>query len=154
MKDASPAAVYLSDYAPPAFLVERVALTFRLHPTATRVLSRIVFRPNPAVERGAFRLDGEDLRLVSARIDGRPVTPEITPEGLACPVPDTPFLWEAEVEIAPETNTALEGLYMSRGMYCTQCEAQGFRKITFYPDRPDVMAPFDVRIEGARTRRR
>jgi len=63
-------------------------------------------------------------------------------------VPDGPFTWEAEVEIAPEANTALEGLYMSRGMYCTQCEAEGFRKITYYPDRPDVMAPFTVRIEG------
>jgi aminopeptidase N len=148
MKDAAPAAVYLSDYTPPAWLVERVELTFRLHPTATRVLSRIVFRPNPAATDRTFRLDGENLMLVSARIDGQPVTPDITPEGLTCPAPDSPFLWEAEVEIAPEANTALEGLYMSRGMYCTQCEAQGFRKITFYPDRPDVMAPFHVRIEG------
>ena len=68
--------------------------------------------------------------------------------GLSCAVPDAPFLWEAEVEISPETNTALEGLYMSNGMYCTQCEAEGFRRITFYPDRPDVMAPFRVRIES------
>jgi aminopeptidase N len=148
MKDASPAAVHLSDYAPPAWLVERVELTFRLHPTATRVVSRIVFRPNPATADRSFRLDGEGLTLISARIDGQPVTPVITPEGLTCPVPSAPFLWEAEVEIAPEANTALEGLYMSRGMYCTQCEAQGFRKITYYPDRPDVMAPFHVRIEG------
>jgi hypothetical protein len=150
MKDAAPAAVYLSDYTPPAWLVERVELTFRLHPTATRVLSRIVFRPNPEAADRTFRLDGETLMLVSAKIDGQPVTPDITPEGLTCAVPDAPFLWEAEVEIAPEANTALEGLYMSRGMYCTQCEAQGFRKITFYPDRPDVMAPFHVRIEGER----
>ena len=148
MKDAAPAAVHLSDYAPPAWLVERVELTFRLHPTATRVLSRIVFRPNPETTDRTFRLDGESLMLVSAKIDGQPVTPDITPEGLTCPAPDAPFLWEAEVEIAPEANTALEGLYMSRGMYCTQCEAEGFRKITFYPDRPDVMAPFHVRIEG------
>jgi aminopeptidase N len=148
MKDAAPAAVYLSDYTPPAFLVERVDLTFRLHPTATRVLSRVAFRPNPEAKDRTFRLDGENLMLVSAKIDGQPVTPEITPEGLTCPAPAAPFLWEAEVEIAPEANTALEGLYMSRGMCCTQCEAQGFRKITFYPDRPDVMAPFHVRIEG------
>jgi aminopeptidase N len=148
MKDASPAAVYLSDYTPPAWLVERVELTFRLHPTATRVLSRIVFRPNPVAPDRTLRLDGENLMLVSAKIDGQPVIPDITTEGLTCPAPDAPFLWEAEVEIAPEANTALEGLYMSRGMYCTQCEAQGFRKITFYPDRPDVMAPFHVRIEG------
>ena len=62
-------------------------------------------------------------------------------------MPDA-FIWEAETEIDPEANTALEGLYMSRGMYCTQCEAQGFRKITYWPDRPDVMARFRVRIEG------
>ena len=71
-------------------------------------------------------------------------------EGLtvaAAHVPDG-FVWEAETEIDPEANTALEGLYMSRGMYCTQCEAQGFRKITYWPDRPDVMARFRVRIEG------
>ncbi|CAN0582072.1 unnamed protein product, partial [Ectocarpus sp. 12 AP-2014] len=68
--------------------------------------------------------------------------------GLRCAVPDGPFLWECEVEIAPADNTALEGLYMSSGMYCTQCEAEGFRKITYYPDRPDVMSVFTVRVEG------
>src|SRR5690606_17973821 len=66
----------------------------------------------------------------------------------AAALPDGPFQWECEVEIDPAGNTALEGLYMSGGMYCTQCEAEGFRKITYYPDRPDVMAPFRVRIEG------
>jgi aminopeptidase N len=148
MTDAAPAAVYLSDYRPPAFLIEDVHLTFRLAPGATRVLSRIRFRPNPAAP-GPFRLDGENLRLITAAIDGRTVTPEVGERGLTCPVPDVPFTWEAEVEIAPEANTALEGLYMSKGMYCTQCEAEGFRKITYYPDRPDVMAPFTVRIESA-----
>ena len=63
-------------------------------------------------------------------------------------MPIGPFTWEAEVEIDPAANTALEGLYLSNGMFCTQCEAEGFRKITYYPDRPDVMAPFTVRIES------
>ena len=148
MKDAQPQAIFLADYTPPAYLVDEVRLTFRLSPSATRVLSRVAFRPNPEAASRAFRLDGEKLTLISATIDGAPVTPEITPEGLTCPVPDAPFVWEAEVEIDPASNTALEGLYISRDMYCTQCEAQGFRKITFYPDRPDVMAPFHVRIEG------
>ncbi len=148
MTDAAPAAVYLADYTPPAFLIEDVHLTFRLAPSATRVLSRIRFRPNPAAP-GPFRLDGESLRLISAAIDGRPVTPDVDAHGLTCAVPDAPFTWEAEVEIDPASNTALEGLYMSKGMYCTQCEAEGFRKITYYPDRPDVMAPFTVRIEAA-----
>ncbi|HDR27656.1 aminopeptidase N [Rhodovulum sp.] len=148
MKDASPQALYLADYTPPAWLVDRVELTFRLHPTATRVISRIAFRPNPATSDRRFFLHGEGLTLISAAIDGRPVSPDITPEGLTAEVPDAPFTWAAEVEIAPQENTALEGLYMSNGMYCTQCEAEGFRKITFYPDRPDVMAPFRVRIES------
>ncbi len=148
MKDAAPAAVFLSDYAPPAYLVDKVELTFRLAPLTTRVIARIGFRPNPSSTDRAFRLDGENLRLISARVDGNPVSPDIDAEGLTLPVPNRPFLWEAEVEIAPEKNTALEGLYMSNGMYCTQCEAQGFRKITYYPDRPDVMAPFTVRVEG------
>jgi len=148
MKDATPVTIYLRDYAPPAYLVDEVHLTFRLAPRATRVLSRIRFRPNPEAHSRDFFLHGEDLRLISASIDGRPVTPELTEEGLTLAAPATPFTWEAEVEISPEDNTALEGLYMSRGMYCTQCEAEGFRKITYYPDRPDVMAPFSVRIEG------
>ena len=149
MKDASPAPVFLSDYAPFGYLVEDVHLTFRLDPRATRVLSRIRLRPNPDVAERRFFLHGEQLTLIAARIDGTPITPTVTPQGLSCDVPDAPFTFEAEVEIAPAANTALEGLYLSNGMYCTQCEAEGFRKITYYPDRPDVMAIFTVRIEGA-----
>ncbi len=148
MTQASQPTYHLKDYTPPAYLVEEVALTFRLAPEATRVLSRIRFVPNPASTSRRFFLHGEQLKLISARIDGAEVTPEVTPEGLTAEAPDAPFTWEAEVEIAPASNTALEGLYMSNGMYCTQCEAEGFRKITYYPDRPDVMAPFTVRIEG------
>ncbi|MFC7704059.1 aminopeptidase N [Plastorhodobacter daqingensis] len=152
MKDAAPQVIRLADYAPPAWLVDEVSLIFRLDPAATRVQSRISFRANPAAPgHHDLWLDGENLKLLSARINGeaRSVTPG--PEGLRIPATELPegqFLWEAEVEIAPEGNTALEGLYMSRGMYCTQCEAEGFRKITFYPDRPDVMATFRVRIES------
>jgi len=148
MKDADTPTIYLRDYTPPAWLVEEVHLTFRLDPATTRVLSRIRFVPNPATRDRGFFLEGEELRLISARIDGAEVTPEVTAEGLRCAVPDSAFTWEAEVEISPATNTALEGLYMSNGMYSTQCEAQGFRKITYYPDRPDVMSVFTVRIES------
>ncbi len=166
MKDASPQTmpqtVYLKDYRPFGYTLQDVHLTFRLAPTATRVTARITFLPSPDAStqagpeagpeadgaREAFFLHGQELTLIWARIDGKPVTPEITPEGLTCPVPDAPFVWEAEVEISPQTNTALEGLYMSGGMYCTQCEAEGFRKITYYPDRPDVMSVFTVRIES------
>jgi len=153
MKDATPQAVFLADYAPPDYLVERVALTFRLHPRATRVVSEIAFRRNPAAAPDRpLRLDGAGQRLIRAEIDGRPVAPAAMADGgLSIPaeaLPDARFTWSAEVEIAPETNTALQGLYISNGMYCTQCEAEGFRRITYYPDRPDVMAPFEVRIES------
>lgn len=148
MKDAAPQKIYLSDYQVPNFLVEDVHLTFRLAPEATRVLSRITFRPNPDASSKDFFLHGEDLKLISTKIDGAAVIPDLVVGGLTCAVPDAPFVWEAEVEISPATNTALEGLYMSNGMYCTQCEAEGFRKITYYPDRPDVMSVFTVRIES------
>ena len=152
MKDATAAlddqTIYLADYTPPGWLVEDVQLTFRLAPDATRVLSRITFAPNPATGDRDFFLHGEQLKLISARINGAAVAPNVTDKGLTCDVPDERFVWEVEVEIAPAQNTSLEGLYMSNGMYCTQCEAEGFRKITYYPDRPDVMAVFDVRVES------
>ncbi len=152
MRD-TPAQIHLSDYTPPAWLIEEVSLTFRLSPDATRVLSRIRFAPNPArTGRHDLWLDGENLTLIRATIDGRDL-PGLQPTATGLRVAavaliDGPFVWEAEVEVGPASNTALEGLYMSRGLYCTQCEAEGFRKITFYPDRPDVMAPFRVRIES------
>ncbi len=148
MKDAAPQPVYLSDYTPPAYLVDEVHLTFRLAPEKTRVISRIDFRPNPDAQSRDFFLHGEGLNLIRVMIDGVEITPDITPEGLRAIVPTAPFTFEAEVEINPAANTALEGLYMSNGMYCTQCEAEGFRKITYYPDRPDVMSVFTIRIEG------
>ncbi|MEX5577895.1 aminopeptidase N [Pseudophaeobacter sp. A-200-2] len=152
MKDAAPETApetfYLKDYTPFGFEVQSVELTFRLAPKATRVLSRIHFAPKPGAANPEFFLHGEQLTLISAAVDGAPVTPTLTEGGLTCDVPDRPFVWEAEVEIDPQGNTALEGLYMSNGMYCTQCEAEGFRKITYYPDRPDVMSTFRVRIEG------
>ncbi|MEM9434476.1 MAG: aminopeptidase N [Pseudomonadota bacterium] len=148
MRTDTPKAIFLKDYTPPAHLVDQVELTFKLHPTRTRVLSRIHFRPNPEAQDATFYLHGEELTLIHASIDGQEITPNLTDLGLTAQVPNAPFLWEAEVEISPATNTALEGLYMSNGMYCTQCEAEGFRKITYYPDRPDVMGVFTVRIEA------
>ncbi len=148
MRDAAPKTIYLKDYTPFGYLIDGVSLTFKLHPTKTRVLSRIQFCPNPDATDTTFFLHGEELTLISAKIDGQAITPTVTDEGLTAEAPNAPFVFEAEVEISPSTNTALEGLYMSNGMYCTQCEAEGFRKITYYPDRPDVMATFDVRIEG------
>ncbi|OBY27455.1 aminopeptidase N [Leisingera sp. JC1] len=148
MAKDTPQTFYLKDYTPFGYDVESVHLTFRLAPETTRVLSKIRFAPKPDAADKAFFLHGEELKLISAKIDGQPVTPELVEGGLKCDVPSAPFTWEAEVEINPAGNTALEGLYMSNRMYCTQCEAEGFRKITYYPDRPDVMSTFTVRIEG------
>ena len=148
MRDAAPTTIYLKDYSPFGYIVDSVHLTFDLAPHATRVTSRIAFRPNPQATDRTFFLHGEELKLIRASVDGTPITPDVTDKGLTASVPDAPFIWEAEVEIDPGNNTALEGLYMSNGMYCTQCEAEGFRKITFYPDRPDVMSTFTVRING------
>ena len=148
MNTAAPQTIFLSNYMAPGWHVESVNLTFKLAPEATRVISRIAFTPNPDAPAQPFMLHGEELTLISAAIDGVAVSPDLTAAGLTCDVPDGAFIWEAEVEIAPVKNTALEGLYMSNGMYCTQCEAEGFRKITYYPDRPDVMGVFTVRIES------
>lgn len=152
MKDQAPNPVFLDDYQPFTHQVEKVDLTFRLQPQATVVLARLTFAPNPARPgRHDLRLDGEGLILKSCRIAGDLINAVPDATGLtlrADQLPEGRFTLETEVEIAPEANTALEGLYMSNGMYCTQCEAEGFRKITFYPDRPDVMAPFRVRIEA------
>ena len=140
--------IYLSDYQPPAFLIDHVELEFKLHPTKTRVLSKIKFRKNPSSQETDFFLFGEELKLISSQINGVDVKPQLSSSGLSCDVPDTPFTWQAEVEINPSSNTELSGLYMSNGMFCTQCEPEGFRRITYYPDRPDVMAPFDVTIHS------
>ena len=148
----APSAVFLADYQPFTHLVDTVDLIFRLNPKATRVSARIAFRPNPERPgRHALRLDGEGLKLLWRAINGNEIKPDRQAGSDAGrqTLPDGPFTLETEVEIAPEGNTALEGLYMSNGMYCTQCEAEGFRKITFYPDRPDVMA----RVQGADRRR-
>jgi len=148
VKDASPTTIYLKDYTPFPFRVKNVHLTFQLDPLKTRVISLVEFEPISSAVQNELFLHGEDLRLIWAKIDGTAVSPQITKGGLSVQVPSAGFIWECEVEIAPQNNTSLEGLYMSNGMYCTQCEAEGFRKITYYPDRPDVMAQFHVRIEG------
>ena len=154
----STAPVRLADYAPPPWLVEAVRLDFDLHPSATQVRATITFRRNPdgPAERPDLRLAGRGLALVSAEIDGTaPPDAAITTDRETLTVrgdalPGDRFTWVCVTEIDPSANTALEGLYLSNAMFCTQCEPEGFRKITYYPDRPDVMAPFTVRIEADR----
>ncbi|PXX99815.1 aminopeptidase N [Halomonas sp. LBP4] len=149
---SEPQPIHLSDYRPPAYRVTRTELTFALDPAATRVKARLHLERHPEREPGlSLELDGEQLALKAIAIDGQPLGADeytLTESGLTVHrVPET-FLLDTEVEIAPKENTALEGLYQSNGMYCTQCEAEGFRRITFYPDRPDVMATFSTTLIG------
>ncbi len=145
-----PQTVYLKDYLPPAFLVDHVSLTFRLQPSGTEVVSSVNYRRNPlAVAHACLELDGHDMELVNIILDGEKLPKdayELHASGLQLHALPDVFELEITTRINPEANTALEGLYRSGGNYCTQCEAQGFRRITYYQDRPDVMAPFDVRI--------
>ena len=144
--------IHLSDYQPYPYLLDRVSLIFDLAPNATRIRATLNFAPNPASPGNHdLRLDGELMTLVSARINGTLITAKPDDTGLTIAAADLPkdaFTLETEVQIDPASNTSLDGLYMSNGMYCTQCEAQGFRKITYYPDRPDVMARFHVRVNA------
>ena len=155
-REASPAAKRLSDYQPPSFLIDEVVLDFDLRESGTRVRSRLTVRRNPAGPGARdLRLDGEELRLMGIRLNGHELTPlgyVLESDGLVVQrVPDT-FVLETEVEISPEKKTALEGLYRSGSMFCTQCEAEGFRRITYFLDRPDVMARFRTTLKADKAR--
>jgi aminopeptidase N len=144
--------IRLEDYRPPDWLVDTVHLDVSLHPSGTRVRARLALRPNPQVPAAPLVLDGDELSLVSLRIDGAEAAPEsyvASPERLTLAQPPArPFTLEIETAIDPSANTQLSGLYRSSGTYCTQCEAEGFRRITYFPDRPDVMAVYTTRIEA------
>jgi len=148
MRTEAPIAVQLLDYSSYPFEIEQVDLRFDLHPDATRVRADLKVR-RTGDANAPLELDGEALELKSITIDGVAVPDDayqLTETGLTlAEVPDA-FTLVTEVEIAPSKNTALSGLYMSGGRFCTQCEAIGFRRITFYPDRPDVMSRFTVRM--------
>jgi aminopeptidase N len=148
MRTDTPRPVRLTEYRPPAFHIDETRLDFDLQPSATRVRAELTVRRNGGHSE-ALRLDGERLKPVSVAVDGVILTAdrfEVTEEALVLrDVPDA-FVLTTEVEIDPAGNTALEGLYTSGGRFCTQCEAEGFRKITWFPDRPDVLSRFTVRL--------
>ncbi|MGF7161110.1 aminopeptidase N [Rhodoligotrophos appendicifer] len=160
MEDATrtetPPTTRLVDYRPSAYLIDTVFLDLRLAPRETIVRSRLEMRPNPAVPASgaSLTLDGEALTLRSLHLDGAALDAHaytVTGEHLTLhQAPVRPFVLEIETSCDPEANTELSGLYRSNGIYCTQCEAEGFRRITYYLDRPDVLAVFTTRIEGAR----
>ncbi|WP_456444354.1 aminopeptidase N [Thiolapillus sp.] len=154
-KEASPKTISLKDYQPVPWTIRTVDLDFRLYEKGTRVISRLTLERNPAFKGQAaeLHLDGEGLKPVWLRLDGSELHGDayrIDDQGLILFDPPEKFVLESEVELAPENNTALEGLYRSGPMFCTQCEAEGFRHITWYLDRPDVMARFKVRVEADR----
>ncbi len=146
------AAVRLADYRAPDFAIHSVDLDFRLDPHATRVTARLAMQPtNPDAP---LVLDGDELNLVSVAIDGVALGPDryaATPEKLTiASVPRQPFTLEIVTEIDPTANTKLMGLYRTSGTWCTQCEAEGFRRITYFLDRPDVLAVYTTHIEAAK----
>ncbi|MDD3838487.1 MAG: aminopeptidase N, partial [Phenylobacterium sp.] len=150
MRTETPQPIRLADYRPPAYLIDEIRLAFDLSPNATRVKASLDVRRN-GDHAEPLILNGERLKPISVALNGKVLGDgerTIDAEFLTIPnVPDV-FTLETEVEIDPQANTHLEGLYMSGGRFCTQCEAEGFRKITWFPDRPDVLSRFTVRIEA------
>ncbi len=152
MRTDTPKTIYLKDYTPPPYLVEHVNLYFELFEDKTVVKAETHYKRNGDHEDPLF-LNGENLKLVSIEKDGAAVTDyKIIDQMLELKNPGEIFSLTIVTEIDPASNTALEGLYKSGGNYCTQCEAEGFRRITYYQDRPDVLSTFSVRIEADKER--
>lgn len=157
-RDVSPhQPIRLADYQPPPFLIDTVDLVFDLGEEKTAVKARLTLHRNPAsLERHApLKLDGRDLELVSLALNGEALGPnsyQLDGEGLVLhAVPDA-FTLDIETRIEPQNNTMLSGLYKSGGNFCTQCEPEGFRRITYFIDRPDVMARYATTILADKTR--
>ena len=159
MREATPQTVYLKDYTPPDYLIDSVDLNFALDKEKTRVISRLTMRRNPQSqdESTTLTLLGEDIILLSVALDGETLNEEQYQQGpetltIANVPQDRVFILTVENQINPKANTALEGLYLSNGMMCTQCEAEGFRKIVYFLDRPDVMSRFTTTLVGDKDR--
>ncbi|PTW57622.1 aminopeptidase N [Breoghania corrubedonensis] len=148
--------VRLEDYRPTAYAIGTVDLDIRLAPKATRVNAKIAFSPREGTAPGtALELAGDELKLVGLTLNGAPLSPEDYEVGedtltIKTP-PEGPFVLEIVTEIDPDANSKLMGLYRSSGTYCTQCEAEGFRRITYFYDRPDVLAVYTTRIEARKS---
>ncbi len=149
MKDAQPRAIYLSEYQSPAWAVPEVELRFQLDPADTRVHARLVCQQQRAST--PLVLLGEQMELLSLRVNGVALQAneyQLSESALTLSPASADVVVETEVRIRPDQNTALEGLYYSGGILCTQCEAEGFRRITYFPDRPDVLSRFSVTLEA------
>jgi aminopeptidase N len=151
MKEATPRTIYLKDYRAPAFLIERTELRFELGEESTQVNARLRVQRNPAADTpdAPLVLDGEELELLAVRLDGRELqSHEWLQDADSLTLANVPDAFVLEIVncIKPQENTRLEGLYKSSGNFCTQCEAEGFRRITYYLDRPDVMSVFTTTV--------
>jgi aminopeptidase N len=149
--DSSPTTIYRKDYTPPAFLVDTVELGFDLAPARTLVANRITLRQNPASSSHDIVLHGEAIELVQLRLNGKLLAAgdyTLTESTLTIRKAPAAVVLEIETICAPVENTTLSGLYVSNGNFFTQCEAEGFRRITFFPDRPDVMAKYTVMLRA------
>jgi len=147
MNHAQPVTIYLKDYQPPDFLIDTVDLEFNLEEEFTLVKSCLAIRS--ASTATTLQLQGEDLELVTVRLDGRLLSVkeyQLTAELLIIPQVPAHFILEIETRIKPQENLELSGLYKSSGNFCTQCEAEGFRRITYFLDRPDVMSRYRTTI--------
>jgi aminopeptidase N len=148
--DTSPA-ILRSNYAPPNYLVDTVELGFDLDPALTRVAARLTMRRNPDGRDNEIVLVGDTVELVALRMNGKPLTRRayrLTGGELRIPNAPDEVTLEIETALQPDANTSLMGLYVSNGNFFTQCEAEGFRKITWFPDRPDVMARYTVMLRA------
>ncbi len=151
MRTEQPQMIYLKDYQAPDYLIDETHLTFELFEDHTLVHAQLLMRRNPARGPGlpALALDGQQLELLSVSLDDIEQAADdyqLSDSHLILHPTSEQFVVDTSVRIHPETNTALEGLYKSGGMFCTQCEAEGFRKITYYLDRPDVMSKFTTTV--------
>ncbi len=154
---ATPKTQYLKDYQKPNFIVNHIDLTFDIFDEKTVVSSKIQMERGAGVANGTpIELVGENLRLISVKKDGVALTSaeyQVTPEKLIISNNnDEKFILDIQVEIQPHLNSACEGLYQSGATFCTQCEPEGFRKITYYIDRPDNMATFKSRVIADKSR--
>ncbi len=152
MREPQTKAIHLRDYAPPAFLIERVSLDVDIRADDALVKATLAVRRNPASRSkdAALVLDGDELELVSVLLDGKQKTHKVTAESLSISeVPDA-FTLETVTRIVPQKNTKLEGLYATKSGFVTQCEAQGFRRITWFVDRPDNLAVYTVTVHADR----
>ena len=140
-------AIRREDYLPPDWLVPEIRLDFDLGTERTRVRATLEVTRNGDHDR-PLRLDGSELELSSVKVDGQSAEFRMDGSQLVVELSGQRATVETEVVIHPAANTKLMGLYASGGMLCTQCEAEGFRRITFFPDRPDVLSKYRVRMEG------